>query len=97
MTMAIHINDDAKSYIARNGNTIYFDDYPTIGTCVGDIKFPPSVKVGIPREPSKFEATKIDGITVYLPKDVQYNRNLTIKLKKSLGKYQLVIDGWKYV
>ncbi|AWB10445.1 MAG TPA: hypothetical protein ENO30_05370 [Thermodesulfobium narugense] len=95
--MAIHISADAKSYIAKNGNTIYFDDYPTIGTCVGDIKFPPSVKLGTPKDSSKFEVTKIDTVIIYLPKDIQYNRDLTIKLKKTLGKYQLVIDGWKYV
>jgi len=95
--MTLAITDDAKLYISKNGNIIYFDDYPSIGTCVGDIKFPPSIKLGVPKDPSKFEATQLGEITVYLPKDVQYNRDLTIKLKRSFGKYQLVIDGWKYV
>ncbi len=95
--MTLSIANDAKLYISKNGNIVYFDDYPSIGTCVGDIKFPPSIKLGVPKDPTRFEISEVDGIKIYLPKDVQYNRDLTIKLKKSLGRHQLVIDGWKYV
>jgi hypothetical protein len=95
--MTLSITDDAKLYISKNGSVIYFDDYPSIGTCVGEIKFPPSIKIGIPKDPSKFEIAEINEVKVYLPKYIQYNRDLTIKLKKSLGKKQLVIEGWKYV
>jgi len=86
------ITPEAVNYIKAKGKPIFLDMPPLIS---GDIpvKESPNVRFGQPRNPDSYDLECIQGVSVYVPRDLP-KQPLTITLVRFLGWQRLVVEGW---
>ncbi len=91
----ITINNKARNYILTKGSCIHVIHGNGAAMCCGRINFGPSVGLGKPRKPEKYDLMVMDGIDVYIPKSFHTYHPLIIGLGSFLGIKNLRIEGWK--
>lgn len=92
--MVVDVGDKAQVYIKEHGGIVHLYDMGTVGMCCGRIRLAPSVKLGIPKFPEKYELVVVAGIQLYIPRSLSYPYPLTIEVKKILMYSSLYINGW---
>lgn len=77
------LDDDAKEYINKGSkeNSILVKMVNVGSSWCPQLQ--PSVEMGKPKNKNKFKLIEIDGINVYLERDMEYREN---KIKISIGK-----------
>ena len=90
--MDIYISDSAKEYIKKKSDSIQIIPVQVGGGWCA--RYEPSVKVGKPKNESGFHIYDVEGICIYLAKNlIVKNDELKIDLSKVLWIKSLTVDG----
>lgn len=88
----LSIHPEAAAFIRERNCPVYLDIPPLIGCCI-HLKESPAVRFGAPRDPKNFEERSIDGLTVFVPRELP-EQPLTIVLSKFFSYRKLMVSGW---
>ncbi len=94
--MAFEITDDALSFIKNKGfNEVTINVANVGGGCTGSFK-EIEVKLGKPKDPSRFKKTEVSGISIYHPDSKFINEGeFSLILEKMLFLKRLAIKKRK--
>lgn len=91
----ISISGDALEIIRRKGGTVRLDLPPVIrGGCCVAIQECPEVRYGPPRDPRRYRQRSIQGVEVWVPRELVEERNYTVVASSLLGFRWLALEGW---
>ena len=91
----LSISGDALEIIRKKSGTIHLDLPPVIrGGCCVAIQECPEVRFGPPRDPRNYRQHALQGITVYVPKQMLPERDYAIVVASLLGFRRVVLEGW---
>jgi hypothetical protein len=91
----IIINKDAAEYIRKNtkDNSVILHITSVGGNCCASVQSP-AIRLGKPEKAESFNPQSVEGIDVYLRKDIQAgNEGIRIFMKKFLFTKDLAVEG----
>jgi hypothetical protein len=93
----LSISPAALELIRKRNEPVFLDVPPPVGRgcCLGELQECPSVRFGVPRDASRYEAREIDGVTVYVPRELPSRDPLTLVVQSFLGFRRVVVEGWR--
>ncbi|HUH65807.1 MAG TPA: CC/Se motif family (seleno)protein [Syntrophales bacterium] len=89
------ITPEAKAYVLDNGGTLFLEYIVLKGGCCVPYQPEPTVRLGRPRGQDKYRQEAVDGITMFIPRELP-QEELTIDLTSLMGRKRLVIEGWRH-
>jgi hypothetical protein len=91
----LSISPDALAIIGKKGRAIHLDLPPVSrGGCCVAIQECPEVRYGPPRDQRRYEEHLLQGIKVYVPKEMHLERKYTITVASLFGLKWVVLEGW---
>jgi hypothetical protein len=88
----IRIDDEARDWLKQQGTGLMIRPSPRHGCCGGQALVP-VVERGRPRRPEDYRQTEIDGVSVFLSRQLPEAARLHIRLESLLGWKRLFVDG----
>ena len=88
----IRIDDEARDWLKQQGTGLMIRPSPRHGCCGGQTLVP-VVERGQPRRPEGYRHVEIDGVSVFLSKQLPAAAGLHIRLESLLGWKRLFVDG----
>jgi hypothetical protein len=88
------ITEEARTYAFERGGIIFLEYIVVQGCCI-PYQPEPSVRIGKPHNPEKFCQAVLQGITVFIPRDLP-EVPLVINVSTFLGFKKLVVEGWRH-
>ena len=90
------ISARALAFIRSKRRPLHLDLPRMVRGCCFDFQECPSVRLGEPRDPHRYERQVIDDTPVFVPHDLPRDLALEITLNGFLGFRWLVVEGWRY-
>jgi len=81
-------------YALHSGGVLYLE-YLTVQGAAFPIKPGPSVRFGNPHDPQNYRQETIEGMTVFVPRELP-EVPLRINLNAFMGFKRLVVEGWRH-
>ncbi len=93
----LSISPAALALIRERNQPVHLDLPPPVGRgcCLGELQECPTVRFGVPRDASRYELRTIDGVVVYVPRELRPRDPLTLVLQSFLGFRRVVVEGWR--
>ena len=94
--MTVTVDEKARAYLAKHNEKT---GYAFLGGCRtwGGVIPQPTVYVGSPDSPEKYDMFPVDGITVYVRKGTKTeHESLTVTTAKMLWMESLTVEGMAY-
>jgi len=82
---------EASAYVRQKGGSLYLA-FRTVWACCTPYNPRLSILLGMPRDRDRYREEKIDGLTVYIPRELP-DHPLIAHLSTSLGFKRLVLEG----
>lgn len=92
----LSVTAEAAQYVKDRNQPVHLERSPCIDACCFQLQEAPSVKFGPPPKPDTYVEHTIQGITVFVPRDLD-TLPLTLTLNSFLGFKRLNIEGWQLV
>ena len=90
------LSAEALAFLRGRGEPIFLELPPVVRGCCFDFQECPSVRLGAPRDPHRYEARQIDDVVVLVPRPFPDELALEIRFTSFLGFKRLVVEGWRY-
>lgn len=94
----IAITPEARDFIRARGGRLTLELPPPTGCCV-HAQFAPGIQVGDPPKAraDRFTSREVDGVTVFVDRDIPDSANLTVEMQSIFGWRHLAVAGWKLI
>ena len=91
----VKISEAAREYILEKGGILTISKPPAISFCCGHAALEPELSFGRPREEAGFICLELDGVTVFLARELARVKGLELEIARILGLRKLTLNGWK--
>lgn len=88
----VRIELEARQWLRQQGTGVMIRPSPRHGCCGGQARIPVAER-GQPRQPEHYRQINVDGLTIYLSRDLPPAARLHIRLESLLGWKRLFVDG----
>ena len=86
--------ETARALAREKKKPVYLEMAPIINECCFAMRESPSVRFGEPKDKSLYQLASIEGLSVYVPKELP-TIPLKINVRNILGWKTLFVEGWK--
>ncbi|MGY6554830.1 MAG: CC/Se motif family (seleno)protein [Wenzhouxiangella sp.] len=88
----IQLDDAARRWLLKQATGVMIRPSPRHGCCGGQALVP-VVERGRPRRPEDYRRVEVDGVSVFLSRQLPKTARLHIRLESLLGWRRLFVDG----
>lgn len=86
--------EKARALAREKNKPVYLEMSPTIKECCFSLRESPAVHFGEPRDKSLYHLRAIEGLEVYVPKELP-DIPLRVNVRNIFGWRSLVVEGWR--
>jgi len=95
INVMVTITSEARAHALNKGGSLFLEYIVLNSGCCIPYQPGPAVKLGKPYNADVYRMESIDGLTVFIPRDLS-EVPLIIKVSSFLGMSRLVVEGWRH-
>lgn len=94
MTATVRLTSEVRNWLVRKDRAVTVRASRRHGCC-GGISKVPVAEAGVPGEPEEYRRERIEGIDVYVARELDTAATMTVRLESLLGCKRLFVEGAK--